>query len=84
MFTAAGFAKTWEYASLFKDGLICTIARSALTVVFGFVLALLLVGVRLFGMQVFTVLSGSMEPTYQTGSLIYVKDVDYMDMMAPR
>lgn len=44
------------------------------------VLALLLVGVRLFGMQVFTVLSGSMEPTYQTGSLIYVKDVDYMEL----
>lgn len=40
------------------------------------ILALLLVGVRLFGMQVFMVLSGSMEPTYHTGSLIYVKDVD--------
>ena len=44
------------------------------------VLALLLVGARLFGMQVFTVLSGSMEPTYQTGSLIYVKDVDHRDL----
>ena len=44
------------------------------------ILALLLVGVRLFGMQVFTVLSGSMEPTYHTGSLIYVKDVDYRDL----
>lgn len=39
-------------------------------------LALLLVGARLFGLQVFTVLSGSMEPTYHTGSLIYVKKVD--------
>lgn len=45
-------------------------------------LALLLVGVRLFGMQVFTVLSGSMEPTYHTGSLIYVKDVDHRDLQA--
>ena len=44
------------------------------------VLALLLVGARQFGMQVFTVLSGSMEPIYQTGSLIYVKDVDYRDL----
>ena len=33
-------------------------------------LALLLVGARIFGLQVFTVLSGSMEPTYHTGSLI--------------
>ena len=40
------------------------------------VLALLLAGVRLIGMQVFTVLSGSMEPTYHTGFLIYVKKVD--------
>ena len=40
------------------------------------VLAVLLVGVRVVGMQVFTVLSGSMEPTYHTGSLIYVKKVD--------
>ena len=39
-------------------------------------LAVLLVGVRLAGLQVFTVLSGSMEPTYHTGSLIYVKKVD--------
>lgn len=39
-------------------------------------LAILLVGARVIGLQVFTVLSGSMEPTYQTGSLIYVKDVN--------
>ena len=40
------------------------------------ILALLLVGARVIGLQVFTVLSGSMEPTYHTGSLIYVKKVD--------
>jgi len=40
------------------------------------IFAILLVGVRLIGMQVFTVLSGSMEPTYHVGSLIYVKSVD--------
>lgn len=44
------------------------------------ILAVLLVGVRLFGFQVFTVLSGSMEPTYHTGALIYVKDVDYTEI----
>lgn len=37
---------------------------------------LLLVGVRLVGFQVYTVLSGSMEPTFPTGSLLYVKEVD--------
>ena len=44
------------------------------------ILAMLLVGARLVGFQVFTVLSGSMEPTYHTGSLIYVKEVDYRDI----
>ena len=44
------------------------------------ILALLLAGVRFIGFQVFTVLSGSMEPVYHTGSLIYVKDVDYRDL----
>lgn len=39
-------------------------------------LAMLLVGARLVGLRTFTVLSGSMEPTYHTGSLIYVKKVD--------
>ncbi len=38
--------------------------------------AVLLVGVRLIGLQVFSVLSGSMEPTYHVGSVIYVKKVD--------
>lgn len=40
-------------------------------------LAVALVGIRIVGFQVFTVLSGSMEPTYHVGSLIYVWDVDY-------
>lgn len=40
------------------------------------ILALLLVGARLIGLHVFSVLSGSMEPTYHVGSLIYVKNVD--------
>lgn len=39
-------------------------------------LAILLAGARLLGMQVFTVLSGSMEPNYHVGSIIYVKEVD--------
>ena len=40
------------------------------------VLAVLLVGVRLVGLTPYAVLSGSMEPTYHVGSLIYVRHVD--------
>ena len=49
---------------------------SSILVAIVVLLALLLVGARIVGLQVFTVLSGSMEPTYHTGSLIYVKKVD--------
>ena len=53
---------------------------TTLLVVVVVILALLLVGVRLIGFQVYTVLSGSMEPAYHTGSLIYVKEVDYREI----
>lgn len=49
---------------------------TTILVVLVVILAILLVGARLVGLQVFTVLSGSMEPTYHVGSLIYVKKVD--------
>lgn len=62
--------------SIIKVWNVFTSALVALVVI----LALLLVGVRLFGMQVFTVLSGSMEPTYHVGSLIYVKETDPMTL----
>ncbi len=39
-------------------------------------LAVLLAGVRVVGLTPFAVLSGSMEPAYHVGSLIYVKDVE--------
>lgn len=44
----------------------------ALVVVF----SVLLIGFRLLGYQVFNVISGSMEPTYSVGDLLYVKTVD--------
>ena len=49
---------------------------STVLVVIVVVVALLLVGARLFGLQVYAVLSGSMEPTYHVGSVIYVEPVD--------
>ena len=46
------------------------------------VIALLLVGVKFLGVDVYIVLSGSMEPKYPTGSVIYVKDVDVDELKA--
>lgn len=53
---------------------------TSLLVIITVALATALVGVRLIGLDVYTVLSGSMEPTYETGSLIYVKDVDVQEL----
>ena len=53
---------------------------SSILVAIVVILALLLVGARIIGLQVFTVLSGSMEPNYHVGSLIYVKNVDYKEL----
>ena len=45
-------------------------------------LAIVLAGVRLVGLDIYVVLSGSMEPAYMTGSVIYVKDIDMQDLEA--
>lgn len=45
-------------------------------VVLVILMAILLVGLRLVGLQTYTVLSGSMEPTYPVGALLYVREVE--------
>ena len=47
---------------------------STILVVIVVVLAVMIVGVKLVGFHPYAVLSGSMEPTYHVGSLIYVKE----------
>ena len=54
MISAAGFAKTWQYIQLFEQGLICTLSLSALTVLFGFVLALILALMRMSKVKPFS------------------------------
>lgn len=49
---------------------------SNLIVTIAIIIAVLLVGLKFLGFQIYTVVSGSMEPNYRVGSLIYVKEVD--------
>lgn len=49
---------------------------STLLVVVMVLAAIFLMGSRLMGYECYSVISGSMEPTYSVGDLIYVKDVD--------
>lgn len=53
MITSEGFALTWKYISMFVDGLVCTISLSVLTVIFGFILALVLAVMRMSGWKPF-------------------------------
>ena len=58
-----GFKKAWNIVS----GILVTVVV---------IVALLLAGARLVGLQVYHVLSASMEPTYSPGDLLYVKETD--------
>lgn len=51
-------------------------ALTSIIVVMVVILAIPLVGIRIVGIDILTVLSPSMEPKYPTGSLIYLVDVD--------
>ena len=53
---------------------------NTLLVIVMILLAIALVGVRLIGLTPYAVLSGSMEPTYHVGSLIYVREVAPQDI----
>ena len=44
------------------------------------VCAVVLVGMRIAGFRTFTVMSGSMEPEYPVGAMIYVHPTDYHDL----
>ena len=57
MLSAAKFEKTFQYMTLFWQGVVCTVSLSALTVLFGFILALLLAMARLSDINVFRFLS---------------------------
>lgn len=58
--------------------IICKVLKisSSVLIAIAAVLAFLLAGMRIFGFQIYTILSPSMEPKYPTGAIIYVKEVD--------
>ncbi|MBQ9686809.1 MAG: amino acid ABC transporter permease [Oscillospiraceae bacterium] len=57
MLTAQGFSKAFEYWQLFLQGVACTVSLSALTVIFGFILALFLAVCRMGKMKVLKALA---------------------------
>lgn len=55
MLSVSGFEKTFQYMTLFWQGAVCTVSLSALTVVLGFILALLLALCRLGKVKVLNI-----------------------------
>ena len=55
MITAKGFAAAFKYIKLIEQGLVCTLSLSALTVFFGFILALILAIMRLSNFRIFRI-----------------------------
>ena len=57
MLSIQGFEKTFRYLSLFGQGVVCTISLSALTVILGFILALVLALCRLGKIRILNILA---------------------------
>lgn len=55
-------------------------ALSILVVIIVVVLAMLIAGVRVFGITPLMVLTESMKPNYPAGSMIYIKDMDAKEL----
>lgn len=69
MITKAGFLKAFKYWRMFADGLLCTVSLSALTVIFGFILALLLAVMRLSNVKPFKALGIAADGSQKGGFL---------------
>lgn len=53
---------------------------TTILMVIAVLIALFLMGLRIFGLQVYNITSASMEPAYSVGTLIYVKTVEPEDV----
>ena len=73
MLTIKGFEKAFEYWQLFLQGVVCTISLSALTVFFGFILALVIATCRMGRSRILRAVStASFLPAPLLRSLLYL------------
>ncbi|MBR3640895.1 MAG: amino acid ABC transporter permease [Oscillibacter sp.] len=70
MLSVARFQRTFEYLDLFWQGIVCTISLSALTVIFGFILALILAVMRLSNVCPFRSLGLTKEGHLRDGGIL--------------
>ena len=67
MLSIEGFQYAFKYIQMFKEGLVCTVSLSAFTVIFGFVLALMLALMRMADIRPFRFLDNTQGGEGRTG-----------------
>ena len=69
LLSVEGFQSAFRYIQLFKEGLVCTVSLSAFTVLFGFILALMLALMRMADLRPFRFLDNTQGGEGRTGFL---------------
>ncbi len=82
MISIEGFQDTFGYMQMFVEGLICTVSLSALTVIFGFVLALLLAYMRMSKFMPFRVISTAYVEVFRATPLMVQLFLVYYVLLA--
>lgn len=83
MITIRGFQKILPYMSLFWQGMLCTVALSAFTVIFGFLLALLLSLMRMSRVKVLKAISATYVEVIRATPMMVQLFLVYYVIMAP-
>ncbi|WP_308588701.1 amino acid ABC transporter permease [uncultured Oscillibacter sp.] len=68
--SAAGFERVFQYADMFKEGMLCTVYLSLFTVILGFLLALVLAVMRMSNFRPFGFLSLDREGHLRDGGVL--------------
>lgn len=82
MISIEGFMSTFKYLPMFLEGMVCTISLSALTVIFGFVLALLLAYMRMSKFLPFRVVSTAYVEVFRATPLMVQLFIVYYVLLA--
>ncbi len=82
MISIEGFKDTFEYIQMFGEGMVCTISLSVLTVIFGFVLSLLLAYMRMSKFLPFRVISTAYVEVFRATPLMVQLFIVYYVILA--
>ena len=83
MITIRGFEKIMPYMSLFWQGMLCTVSLSAFTVIFGFLLALLLSLMRMSRVKLLKAISAAYVEVVRATPMMVQLFLVYYVIMAP-